>query len=167
MSVLVAPLTPREKLSVSVFLLGRRDLTHTLTSVDTRQLQERRGSGPELREKQAVPFPTLCHVGSIEAPSSVTPPRKSKQRNVARQRHEKISGVWSCRSLQGTCKSYDTTSVCGLGRKTRPSVFTTRAVLNLMQTGWILPLPRILPGIPALLRLYNCVRCWLLVRDMR
>nr|AGU10949.1 hypothetical protein [uncultured organism] len=103
-SVLVAPLTPREKLSVSVFLLGRRDLTHTLTSVDTRQLQERRGSGPELREKQAVPFPTLCHVGSIEAPSSVTPPRKSKQRNVARQRHEKISGVWSCRSLQGTCK---------------------------------------------------------------
>jgi hypothetical protein len=50
------------------------------------------------------------------------------------------------------CSLYDTVSSCGLGRQvssTRPSVFTTRTVLNLMHRGWILPIPRILPRIPA------------------
>lgn len=71
--------------------------------------------------------------------------RCSKFRYSASKKQTKERGQTTSREnlrsrrLQGTCKSYDTTFVCGLGRKTRPSVFTTRAVLNLMQTGWILP----------------------------
>jgi hypothetical protein len=127
--------TKRDLLSVSAFLLGRRD--RTLAAVGTRKLQERRGKSKWSRSLD-------CGFDrSSELRCSAS---KKKQRG-----HGQTTSRENLRSRrsQGTCKPYDTASACGLGHETRPSVFTTRAVLNLMHRGWILPVPRILPGIPA------------------
>lgn len=73
-----------------MFLLGRQDAT-PLSPVGTRQLQERRGSEPRTGGKASCTVPYI--VDSIDLPTSVCPSRRRKEKNVARQRHEK--SPWS------------------------------------------------------------------------